>query len=82
VRGKPTRHGDPAFFTLKILGGNELYQLLARHTERRYYEVPWPVVHYGKAPGMDALVEADSATSGGVRRSGGTAGKDKEGGQR
>jgi hypothetical protein len=52
-----TRQGDPTEFTLKILGGKRLHQLLARARERRYYELPWPVAHYDGTPGMEALSE-------------------------
>jgi len=42
--------GDPANFTLKVLGGTHLRRLLDRAKERTYYEVPWPVADYDSAP--------------------------------
>jgi hypothetical protein len=45
------RQGDPALFTLKVLGGERLQQLLQRAKERRYFEVPWPVANYDSSPG-------------------------------
>ena len=44
------RQVDPALFTLKVLGGDQLRRLLERAKERRYYEVPWPVADYDSAP--------------------------------
>src|SRR6266540_1459799 len=38
--------GDPAQFTLKVLGGQRLARLLERAKEQRYYTVPWPVSDY------------------------------------
>lgn len=43
------RQGDPQRFTLEVLGGDRLAALLVRATERRYYEVPWPVADYDSA---------------------------------
>lgn len=40
------RQGNRSNFTLRVLGGERLAELIARATERRYYEVPWPVAHY------------------------------------
>lgn len=40
------RQGDPAQFTLKVLGGQRLARLLERAKEQRYYTVPWPVSDY------------------------------------
>jgi hypothetical protein len=40
------RRGDPAKFTLKILGGTRLRKLLERAKEQRYYAVRWPVADY------------------------------------
>ncbi len=45
------RQGDPAQFTLKVLGGERLSRLLDRAKERRYYEMPWPVSDYDTCPG-------------------------------
>jgi hypothetical protein len=42
------RQGDPSAFSLKILGGERLRQLLEGAKERRYYEVPWPVADYDR----------------------------------
>src|SRR3954469_85935 len=44
------RQGDPALFTLKVLGGERLARLLSRAKEQRYYTVPWPVADYDSAP--------------------------------
>jgi hypothetical protein len=44
------RQGDPALFTLRIFGGEQLERLLARAKERRYFEVPLPVREYDSAP--------------------------------
>jgi Domain of unknown function (DUF3883) len=44
------RQGDPAHFSLKVLGGERLTRLLARAKEQRYYTVPWPVADYDSAP--------------------------------
>jgi hypothetical protein len=40
------RQGDPENFTLKVLGNEQLQNLLARAKEQRYYTVPWPVADY------------------------------------
>lgn len=40
------RQGDPARFTLKMLGGERLQKLLRRAKEQCYYTVPWPVADY------------------------------------
>jgi hypothetical protein len=44
------RQGDPALFTLKVLGGEQLARLLSRAKEQRYYTVPWPVREYDACP--------------------------------
>jgi hypothetical protein len=44
------RQGDPAFFTLRVLGGARLQQLLTRAKEQHYFTVPWPVAHYDNCP--------------------------------
>ncbi len=44
------RQGDPALFTLKVLGGERLARLLERAKEQRYFTVPWPVRHYDGCP--------------------------------
>jgi hypothetical protein len=44
------RQGDPSRFTLRILGGVRLKQLLERAKEQRYFTVPWPVADYDSAP--------------------------------
>lgn len=44
------RQGDPAHFTLRVLGGERLRRLLARKKEQRYYTVPWPVADYDSTP--------------------------------
>ena len=40
------RQGDPALFTIKVLGGKRLARLLLRAKEQHYYTVPWPVADY------------------------------------
>ena len=48
------RQGDPAKFTLRVLGGTRLQQLLGRAKEYRGYSVPWPVADYDICPlGLD-----------------------------
>lgn len=44
------RQGDPAFFTLRVLGGTDLRRLLERKREQRYFSVPWPVAVYDSIP--------------------------------
>jgi hypothetical protein len=44
------RQGDPAQFTLKVIGGERLARLLERAREQHYYTVPWPVAHYDSCP--------------------------------
>jgi hypothetical protein len=44
------RQGDPALFTLRVFGGEQLQRLLIRAKERRYFEVPLPVREYDAAP--------------------------------
>jgi Domain of unknown function (DUF3883) len=44
------RQGDPALFTLRVLGGARLRHLLANAKEQRYYTVPWPVADYDSCP--------------------------------
>jgi hypothetical protein len=44
------RQGDPAMFSLRVFGGEQLQRLLLRAKERRYYEVPLPVAEYDSAP--------------------------------
>lgn len=47
--------GDPADFTLRVLHGDRLRRLAELATERRYFEVPWPVAEYDSTPGKEAL---------------------------
>jgi Domain of unknown function (DUF3883) len=48
------RQGDPARFSLRVLGGENLTVLLRRAKEQHYYTVPWPVAHYDACPvGLD-----------------------------
>jgi hypothetical protein len=48
------RQGDPAKFTLRVLGGARLQRLLGRAKEYRGYSVPWPVADYDSCPlGLD-----------------------------
>jgi hypothetical protein len=44
------RQGDPALFSLKVLGGERLARMLLRRMEQRYYTVPWPVADYDNCP--------------------------------
>jgi Domain of unknown function (DUF3883) len=44
------RQGDPALFTMRIFGGEQLHRLLKRAREKRYFEVPLPVREYDSAP--------------------------------
>lgn len=44
------RQGDPAHFTLKVLGGERLKRLLLRAKEQRFFTVPWPVADYDSIP--------------------------------
>jgi hypothetical protein len=44
------RQGDPAKFTLWVLGGARLQRLLGRAIEYRGYSVPWPVADYDSCP--------------------------------
>jgi hypothetical protein len=62
-----TSQGDPTEFTLKILAGKRLHQLLARARERHYYELPWPAAHYDEAPGMEGLSGSDAYVEPGRR---------------
>jgi len=41
--------GDPAGFTLKAIGGEQLQRLLERAREKHYYDVPWPVADYDQS---------------------------------
>ena len=48
--------GDPAGFSLRVLGGTRLQRLLKRAKEYRGYSVPWPVADYDSCPlGLDGL---------------------------
>lgn len=48
------RQGDPALFTLRVLGGERLARLLAGAKEQHYFTVPWPVADYDGCPvGLD-----------------------------
>ena len=51
-----TRQGDPTLFTLKVLSGERLRQLLAAAREVRYFSVPWPPEDYDSTPGFESLV--------------------------
>jgi hypothetical protein len=44
------RQGDPAGFTLRVLGGETLRLLLERRREQRYFTVPWSVKVYDETP--------------------------------
>jgi Domain of unknown function (DUF3883) len=49
------RQGNPAEFTLRVLGGPRLQRLLERAKEYRNYSVPWPVADYDAGPlGLDS----------------------------
>ncbi len=48
------RQGDPAEFTLRVLGGSRLQRLLERAREYSGFSVPWPVADYDAGPvGLD-----------------------------
>jgi hypothetical protein len=47
--------GNPADFRLKVFGGEQLTRLLARARERRFFELPVPVVEFDSAPGVEGL---------------------------
>ena len=48
------RQGDPAEFTLRVLGGSRWRRLLERAREYRGFSVPWPVADYDAGPvGLD-----------------------------
>ena len=54
VRSENIGQGDPAEFTLRVLGGPRLQRLLERAKEFRGYYVPWPVADYDAGPlGLD-----------------------------
>lgn len=42
--------GDPANFTLRVLGGQHLQRLLSRKRPQKHFEVPWPVADYDSTP--------------------------------
>lgn len=44
------RQGDPAGFTLRVLGGETLRSLLLRRREQQYFTVPWPTKAYDQTP--------------------------------
>ena len=44
------RQGDPELFTLKVLGGELLTNVLKRAREKHYFEVPLPVAIYDSCP--------------------------------
>lgn len=44
------RQGDPALFTLRVIGGDRMKRLLGRAKEQHYYTVPWPVADYDNCP--------------------------------
>lgn len=48
------RQGNPALFSLKVLGGAQLRRLVDEAKERRYYEVPPRVAEYDSLPGREA----------------------------
>jgi hypothetical protein len=49
------RQGDPARFTLRVIGGDHLQRLLLRAREQHYYTVPWPAADYDSCPvGLDS----------------------------
>lgn len=49
------RQGDPSKFTLRVLKGTRLQQLLSRAKEYRGYSVPWPTADYDNCPlGLDS----------------------------
>ena len=44
------RQGDPAWFQLRVLGGETLQRMLARAKEQRAYAVPWGCADYDRCP--------------------------------
>ena len=44
------RQGDPALFTLRVLGGARLQHLLTHAKQQHYFTVPWPVADYDNCP--------------------------------
>lgn len=49
--------GDPANFTLKVLGGAQLRRLVTRAKLLSHYEVPWPVADYDHSgTGVDLVI--------------------------
>jgi Domain of unknown function (DUF3883) len=49
--------GDPALFTLKVLGGAQLQRLISRAKLLCHYEVPWPVSDYDDSgTGIDLVI--------------------------
>jgi len=42
--------GDPALFTVRILSGDQLRQLVEKAKKREYYEVGWPTKNYDATP--------------------------------
>jgi hypothetical protein len=44
------RQGDPALFTLRVIEGTLLAEIVKRARERRCYELPLPTADYDKSP--------------------------------
>ncbi len=42
--------GNPALFTVRILSGDQLRQLVEKAKKREYYEVGWPTKNYDATP--------------------------------
>ena len=55
--------GDPNQFGLRVLHGDQLRRLLGRVTERRHFEMSWPVKEYDATPGLEALDDDPRAGS-------------------
>jgi hypothetical protein len=44
------RQGDPELFSVRVLGGTRLHDLLSHAKERHYFSIPWPVADYDTCP--------------------------------
>ena len=44
------RQGDPELFTVRVLGGTRLQDLLIHAKEQHYFTIPWPVADYDSCP--------------------------------
>jgi hypothetical protein len=44
------RRGDSTLFTLRVIEGKQLVEMVQRARERRYYLLPWSTAAYDKMP--------------------------------